>query len=207
MPRIPEALKQFVRDNATGTYNKDLTTMVNERFGTHYKVQYIACLKSDLGVHSGIDTKFQKGRHANPTTEFKKGHTPINKGTKGMFPNAGGATRFKKGRRPPNYLPVGTVNQDVDGYWKIKIADPNTWKYKHILLWEQANGPVPKGMMVTFLDGDKNHVDLDNLALISKAANCRRNKLRLRGDTPDLGKAVVITAEIIALVTKRRKKR
>lgn len=207
MHRTPEEIRQFIREHAAGVYNKDLAAMVNEKFGTRHTPASIADLKYVLGVRSGIEAGIKKGEHLSPATEWKKGHVPINKGTKGMFPNAGGATRFKKGRRPHNYRPIGTEVKNTDGYWKVKVADPNVWKMKHVLVWEQEHGPVPKDMMVTFLDGDHDRCTPDNLALISQEANIRRNQMRLYGDTPELGKAAVATAEIIALVRKRRKKR
>ena len=207
MRRTPEEIRQFIRDHAPGMYNQDLAAMVNEKFGTNHTRASIADLKYQMGVRSGIDAGFKKGVHSSPATEWKKGHVPINKGTKGMFPNCGGATRFKKGQRPHNYRPLGTEVKNSDGYWKVKVADPNIWKMKHVLVWEQEHGPVPEGMIVTFLDGNHDHCTPDNLALISMEANIRRNQMHLYGDTPELGKAAVVTAEIIALVRRRRKKR
>ena len=205
MHRIPEDVKQFVRDHVAGTYNRDLTAMVNERFGLNLTVTSIIGLKSRMGLRSGIDGKFMAGMRRSPATEFKKGHVPINKGTKGMFPNAGGKTRFPKGHRPHNWLPVGTEVRDSYGYWKVKIAEPNKWRYKHILMWEEAHGPVPKGKVIVFLDGDRNHCEMENLALISMAANARRNQLHLSGSSVELGRVAVATAELIAAIGKREK--
>ena len=207
MRRIPEEIRQFIREHVAGTYNKDLATMVNEKFGTNHTQTSSSDLKYQMCGRSGIDAGIKKGEHLSRATEWKKGHVPINKGTKGMFPNAGGATRFKKGQRPHNYRQVGTEVKNSDGYWKVKVADPNIWKMKHVLVWEQEHGPVPEGMVVTFLDGDHDHCTPDNLALISMEANIRRNQMHLYGDTPELGKAAVATAEIIALVRRRRKKK
>lgn len=204
MRRIPEKIKQFVREHAAGKFNKELAAMTNEKFGTDFTAGTMGNLKNRLGVKSFLDTKFNRGIHHSPATEFKKGHVPLNKGTKGMYPNAGGATKFKKGHRPHNYLPVGSETKTSDGYWKVKIADPKTWKMKHVLLWENAYGPIPKGKFVTFLDGNRDHCVLDNLGLISLAANCRRNQLQLYGNTSQLGRVAVATAELIAALKKRR---
>ena len=204
MRRTPEEIRQFVREHAAGIHNEDLAAMVNEKFGTSHTKASIADLKYQLGVRSGINAGIKKGEHLSRATEWKKGHVPINKGTKGMFPTTGGATRFKKGQKPHNYLPVGTEVKNTDGYWKVKAADPNIWKMKHIFVWEQEHGPVPEGMIVTFLDGDHDHCTPDNLALISLEAHMRRNQMHLYGSTPELGRAAVATAEIIALVRKRK---
>ena len=207
MRRIPEEIRQYVREHAAGVYNKDLADQVNKKFGTNFNAVSMGSFKNRLGVKSGIDATFMKGVRRSPATEFKKGHVPINKGTKGMFPNAGGATRFKKGHRPHNFLPVGSERCNVDGYWEVKVADPKTWKPKHVIVWEAANGPVPEGHCVIFLDGDKNHISLDNLALISKATNARRNQIGFHGNSSELGKIAVATAELLTLVGKRRRKK
>lgn len=207
MRRIPEEIRQYVREHAAGVYNKDLADQVNKKFGTNFNAVSMGSFKNRLGVKSGIDATFMKGVRRSPATEFKKGHVPINKGTKGMFPNAGGATRFKKGHVPQNFRPVGSERCNVDGYWEVKVADPKTWKPKHVIVWEAANGPVPEGHCVIFLDGDKNHISLDNLALISRATNARRNQIGLHGNSSELGKIAVATAELLTLVGKRRRKK
>ena len=200
MYQTSEEIKQFVREHVKGTSNIDLAVMANEKFGTRYNEMSMASLKNRLGVKSGIDAKFQKGVHSNSRHEFKKGHIPINKGTKGMFPNSGGATRFKKGHRPATWKPVGSERCNVDGYWEVKVAEPKKWKLKHVLIWEAKNGPVPKGHMIVFLNGDKNNLDLENLAIISRAVNARRNQRHLHGDTTEIGKVAIATAELIQKV-------
>lgn len=207
MHRTPEEIKQFVREHAAGTYNKDLAAMVNDRFGTNFSIDSIAEMKSAMGVYSGIDSKIRKGTHLGPATEFKKGHIPANKGTKGLYPQSGGATRFKKGHVPANYLPVGSERKGTDGYWLVKTADPNVWTAKHRLLWERAHGPIAKGMVVTFIDGDRDNCVLDNLDMIERNVQCRMNKLGLKGDSAELGKAAILTGKVIAAVHEMKRTR
>jgi hypothetical protein len=47
----------------------------------------------------------------------------------------------------------------------------------HVILWEDANGPVPPGFALCFKDRDKLNVELANLELISRADLCRRNSI------------------------------
>jgi hypothetical protein len=204
MYRIPEEVKQFVRDHAAGTYNSDLARMLNERFGTDYRAQSVANLKSYLGVRSGLVTTFQKGKHASRGTEYRPGHVPWTKGKKGLV--CGGHTKFKPGHRPANYMPVGTVAKNTDGYWRVKLADPNVWAFKHRLLWEEAHGPIPDDMVVMFLDGNKDNCTLDNLAMVKRTVHCRINNNGLRGDTPELGRAGILTAELITALAERRRR-
>lgn len=46
---------------------------------------------------------------------------------------------------------------------------------KHRWLWEQAHGAIPKGYNVQFKDGDTLNCVLDNLYLISRKKQLRKN--------------------------------
>ena len=116
-------------------------------------------------------------------TRFKKGFTPWNAGMKGL--DIGGkATRFKPGRRPLTWVPVGTEVETKDGYLKRKIRDDaapgmsrHNWQLVHIIVWEEANGPMPKNHCLRFRDGNKKNCSLDNLELITRAENAKRNTI------------------------------
>lgn len=102
--------------------------------------------------------------------QFKKGFVPANKGKKmppEVYAKCAG-TMFKKGQNPINHREVGSERIDRDGYIMIKVAEPNKWKLKHRLVWEQANGPIPKGYNIQFRDGNKLNLDIDNLYMISR---------------------------------------
>jgi len=103
-------------------------------------------------------------------TRFQKGHVPANKG-KAMREETRmkvSATFFRKGNVPYNVCPVGHTAVTTDGYAKIKIAEPNVWRYRSYLVWEEANGKVPPNHVLYHLDGDKLNDDLSNLRLLSR---------------------------------------
>ncbi len=113
---------------------------------------------------------------------FTKGLIPWNKGLKGL-PSTGRMTntQFKTGNRPENWLPIGSLRTTPDGYQQKKITDtgypPVDWKAVHVLIWEEHHGPVPINQCVCFKDGNKSHITLENLELITRAERMRRNTI------------------------------
>ena len=64
-------------------------------------------------------------------------------------------TMFKAGNIPNNYRPIGSERIDCDGYVMVKVADPNSWRLKQRVLYEQYHGvKLEKSDVVLFLDGD-----------------------------------------------------
>lgn len=172
-----------------------LAECFNLRFGTSLSLQSIKQACNTRGMTTGRSGYFEKGQK------------PWNAGMKGW--KAGGRaseTQFKKGDKPHNWVPVGTERL-LDGYLQRKMTDtgypPADWVEVHRLLWEEHQGPIPESHIVVFKDGDRTHIALDNLELISRAENAIRNKLGF-GAYPDelkpaLGAVVKVTATIAKL--------
>jgi hypothetical protein len=112
---------------------------------------------------------------------FEKGHIPFNKGTHYMASGRAKETQFKKGSRPPNWCPIGTTRISKDGYLERKVTDTGCpqkhYVGEHRLLWEKHHGPVPAGHAVVFRDGEKTHITIENLELVSRAELMRRNSV------------------------------
>lgn len=117
------------------------------------------------------------------SSRFQKGQRPWNTGMKGF--QAGGRakqTQFKPGSRPHTWKPLGSERVSRDGYLQRKVTDtgypPKDWLGVHILLWTEAHGPVPRGHKVTFRNGNKQHIELENLELLSNAEMMLRNTIQ-----------------------------
>lgn len=151
----------------------DVANEMNQKFGLSLTEKQIKSYRRNNNLHSGL------------TGRFEKGQTPHNKGKKypNMPKNSG---QFKKGNRPPNYVPVGTINYTTDGYPKEKIGEPNRWVLKHRKVWEDHHGPIPKGYSICFLDRDKTNYDISNLILLSNEELARMNQNNYFSSDPEL---------------------
>ena len=138
---------------------------------------------------------------------FPKGHIPDNKG-KRVSPETYAKcqpTMFKKGHTPVNHREVGSERINVDGYIEVKVAEPNRWRLKHRVVWEQHNGAIPRGHNVQF----KNHNPLDcrieNLYLVSKAFQMKYENSYLARYPKDLQDVIRLKGAINRQIRKREK--
>ena len=190
----PADVRQYISEHYVGTAWRDLATQLNDKFGTSYTQQQIGGYLKNHKLNTGRTGRYQKGCIPNNGCYQKGEHRSP-------------GTEFKKGQRPHNWMPVGTEVVKGDGYLWRKIAEPNKWRAKHILVWEAANGPKPRNKMLICADGDKLNVSLDNLLLITKAQNAVMNKHELRGNSLELTKAGIVAADIKMAITQLQKKR
>ena len=128
-------------------------------------------------------TQYPPGYLGGKATQFQKGHAPANKGQKmstEVYQKVA-RTMFKKGSKPTNTQPIGTIHQrkDTGGkmYQYIKLADCK-WQLLNRYTWEMHNGPIPKGMVVVYKDGNYLNNDITNLLMITKKENMARNTIQ-----------------------------
>ena len=130
--------------------------------------------KSQAFNESPKACRLRPGDEVGKAYRFKKGEASWNKGVKGLNLNSG-KTQFKKGNKPANHKPVGTIREN-DGYLEIKIAEGmRQWKQLNRVVWERCNGHIPKNMNVCFLDGNKKNLEITNMTLMTKQQNMKRN--------------------------------
>lgn len=185
---------KFIENHVKGRGNQELAEIFNNHFGLDLSCTQIKMFKKNHKLSSGLNGRFQPG------------HEPYNKGKKGVV---GGwkPTEFKPGHRPHNHKPVGTERVNGDDYVDIKIADPNKWKGKHILVWEEYNGPVPERHAIIFGDGNRRNFEPDNLVLVSRKQLAVMNKKNLIQNDAELTRTGIIIADIFRKISDRKGKR
>ena len=86
-------------------------------------------------------------------------------------------TIFKKGNEQEQ-LPIGTIRKSKNGRTYIKVKDSRFgsrkgyaepwWLPIQKKVWIDHYGEVPKGKMVTFLDGNTENIDINNLYCVDR---------------------------------------
>lgn len=161
----------YLQDNKVDP-RKLLTDKFNATFGTNLTKTAIVGICKRKGFLTGRDGVFIKGNQ------------PWNTGTKGVC--KGSCTSFKKGGIPVNVKPMGHERICAkDGIILIKVAEPNPYtgantryRAKHLIVWENVNGPIPACMVVRFINNDdKMNIDIENLEMVTKSVNLRLNKM------------------------------
>ena len=204
----PQGMYEFIRDNSWGVSSAEMARKVEEKFGVHFTPTNMKQFRQRHKIRSGL------------TGWFQKNHPPGNKGKKleeyitdperlEDIRRRLAPTQFKKGQRPVNELPVGTIVVNSDGYKLIKLRMEGTiwerWEPLHRYVWKEHNGQIPKGMYVTFKDTDRMNCEISNLMLVTKGENAQLTGLNLRFSDPD---ATMAGLNIIRLknTLKARKK-
>lgn len=187
-------IQEFIKSNAGGIGNAELTVLVNNHFGTKYDKGQIKRYKQRHHISSGLDGRFLPGTI--PPNKGKKMPKEIYEKCK--------LTMFQKGNTPTNHRPIGSERTTKDGYREIKTAEPNKWRLKQIVLWEQYNGPLPKGNKVVFLDGNKENIVIDNLALVTHAELLTMNRSKLKSEFPEITKVGISIAKVKCAIRKHK---
>lgn len=190
--KFPQEMLEYVKENARGIGNREMADRCNKLFGTSITQTQMRNFKRNHGITSGLTGRFQKG------------HIPATKGKKmPSHPNSQ-KTQFKKGHIPHNHMEIGTLSHTTDGYLVRKIGEPDQWELEARLVYEREKGKIPEGKIITYLDGDKDNVSIDNLALITCDVNLELNRKKYRFQSPELTQSGILAAQLAVDMRKRK---
>lgn len=131
----------------------------------------------------------RKGWLTGRSGQFPKGNTSHNAGQKGVRYAGSEKGWFKKGERRGRasrmHKPIGTERMSKSGYLERKINEDmpfqRRWRAVHIVNWEAIHGPLPAGMALKSLDGNRLNTDPANWQLVPRALLPRLNGKSGRG--------------------------
>ena len=195
---FPLHVAEYIRDNYKGKGPTEMSQEIAKVFGIEKTPQQMKIYYHNQGYNSGMTGRFVKGQQSH------------NKGKKASPETVErirqSGTMFQKGQRPKNTKPIGAESK-IDGYWKVKVAEPNKWQLKSRYEWERLHGEkLGRDDVIVFLDGNPDNFKPENLAKISRAELCRYNKNGLRTPDPEVNAAAVALAKLQTVAGKRRKK-
>ena len=197
----PREVVEFVKAHNAGTGIPAMTALINAEFGTSYTEDQLRAFRKNHNLPSGVDTKFHRGHQ--PWTKGK--HIEEICKTPEALERVRG-THYRKGCSPHNQLPVGTEIVR-DGYIWVKVGEPNHWRAKHRIIYEEAHGErLGRDDVVIFLDGDPTNMAPENLEKINRSENSVINRFDLRCTDPEITKTGVTIARL-SLAIKRKEER
>jgi hypothetical protein len=183
---------RFLEQTVPGHSYEETRQLFNERFGLVLNPDQLKGKIKRMGLKNGIDPRFGYDRIP---YKPEKGVIP---------PQLRDYHGFCHGHTV-NSMPEGSERVESDGYVVVKIRDGEKWKPKHVIIWEEVHGPVPKGHVIIFADKNKQNFSLDNLLMISKSELFVMNRYGLIFLDKDLTRTGKLIADIMLLISKRKK--
>ncbi len=116
-----------------------------------------------------VQGRFLPGVSYSPATQIKRGDR--------LSP----ATEFRAGQQAHNKLPVGAVrerreaNTGLMRAW-VKVAEPNVWKKRAVVVWESLHGPLPRGQVVHHKDRNSLNDAPGNLIALTRKAHAEEHR-------------------------------
>lgn len=147
---------------------------------TYQRARVLGLLKSAAYLASPAACRLRRGESVGWAHRFPKGNQAWNKG---LHYIPGGRCKdgwFKKGGRsarwPIEDYPVGALRINADGQIDIKIKQGlRAWYCLSRYVWMTERGPIPPNHCIKPLNGDQHDTRIENLELITRAENLRRN--------------------------------
>ena len=177
--KYTQEVAEYIRANCKGIHRAELARQLTEKFGQTYTEKQIISYCDKHGIRNGMRGKLD----------------PTKRPPKGVYPpmlKKWHQENVSKGN--PKYA-VGDVVKRKGGTLARKVG-PKKWVPEHRYVWEQANGPVPEGYLVTFKDGNGENCAIENLAIVTRAENVILNRCKLRFDDPELAECGIALAKL-----------
>jgi hypothetical protein len=153
----------------------------------YYKADALGLRKSTAFLASQMSGRTDGTR--GEKTRFASGKRPWNAGKKIGTHGRSAETQFKPGQLTGKarmlLKQIGSERISKDGYLERKINDDQPiykrWRAVHRIVWERANGPIPRGHAIVFRPGCRSinaaAITVDKLELVTRRELMRRNSI------------------------------
>ena len=153
------------------------------------------------------------GKNRGTSGRFRPGQRPWNVGQRYTAGGRARLTRFEKGQKPHNWVPIGSHRVNSEGYLDRKVREggrgAGNWIAVHRLVWIEAHGPIPPGYHVHFRPGRKStkleEITPDALEIVTQRQSMQRNSLH--NLPPELVELIHVRAGLVRRITIAEKKR
>ena len=166
MKYTPEMI-DFIRCLAQNNNTHDILNLFNEKYNANVSLHNIRNAMFRNKINKNIPCKKGRPYGYNGEREYSVGHE---------------FTLYRSGQKK------NMVYVKISKEGKGKRKRSGEWVLKHRLLWEQANGKIPEGYNIIFLDNNHNNFDLSNLEMASITEIHLLNKYGLNFNDKDMTK-------------------
>jgi len=168
---------EFIKSNYQHLYCKEIAIKLHCSIYSIYNVAHRLNLQK--GTYPWNRGFAGKGICKKNRASFIKGIIPWNTGTKGICKANNGS--FKKGIIPYNTGHDGDIrirkNKKRKPYKFYRVSKMH-WIHYHRKIWMDTYGPIPAGYIIVFKNNDQMDVRIENLEMITREENMRRNTIQ-----------------------------
>lgn len=161
-----EFKQRVIWKKANGEIPSDKKIIFLDGDRTNFKLENLAM----------VDLKFMSEK--TKSTRFQKGSKAWNKGVNYFAGGRSSTTQFKRGNKPHNTKHDGSERINKDGYTELRLSC-NNWVLKHRHIYETHHKiDLETNQYVSFVDGNKQNFDIDNLQIVTRADMMLKNTIR-----------------------------
>jgi hypothetical protein len=175
---IAEVIRRYPFES-TALIAQDLGISRSKVYNIAYRYKL---LKDPVYLKTASSGRYEAGMRNGEAFQFKPGHTPYNKGKQMPAETYEKVKKamFKQGHKPHNTKPIGTIHVRADKtgrlYQYVKIKDSH-WELLQRHVWTQANGEIPAGCVINFIDGNYLNCELSNLQVKTRGEMAIMNSI------------------------------
>lgn len=179
---LSEEQLEFFKTHRYGLHGDEMAELMNRTFGLSLTKDNVEYLSYRYKAPCGFDGRIRPG---DKRVEIWKKAIANSEKVK--------MTRFQKGHKRTPERPIGSTRISNGRHYTKTRNAKNGWTLTARLIWEEHNGPLPEGYIISYRDGNPLNLDIDNITIETHRESLRINQKGYRhkgAEVYDLGKAI-----------------